>query len=188
MDDSWSVAILGAIAAWAVTGMFTFYWKRKHLRRAVAEDIVRQQQRIALQQEYLSTFSSKWLVAQKVVNIGTYYEPTDQSVFRELLSQLVQYSPGALERVILFHEAIRMVDALLTTFWTDVRRDKEQTTLLDDARVAYYTVKSDRIYAYTRALTSFNGSNLSELPHSYKVADAVDILKKLETSRKAADI
>ena len=185
MDDPWSIAILGAIAAWAFTGTLTFFWKRYYLRRAVAEDIQRQQQRIARQEEYLYAFSRRWFVADKVFQIGTYYERVDQSVYRELMAQMVQFSPGSLEKVILFHEAIRTVDSMLANLWIDVVRDKDQKRVLDQARVDYYSAKASRIYAYIGLLTTF-GDSLCELPESYDVDSAVDMLGRVEKLYGAA--
>lgn len=177
--DSMEVTVIGGVIAWAITGVVTFAWKSFYVRRAITNDIRRQQQRMVELHTYIFTFARKWLVPNGVIETSTYYAKTEQVVYTELMSELLKHSPQSLERVITFNEAVRTVDVLFSNFCTDIAADVVAERPLTEERIKYYLYKIARIWAYTDRLTSFDGS-LKNLPSSYDEVDASEMLRRVE--------
>ena len=179
--DEVTVAVIGAVLTWAVTGVVTFTWKWFHVRRAIESDIRRQQQQMMDIQKYLFTFARKDLVAGQLITTSARYEKCDRSLFIALTPELAKHSPRSLEKVAAFYEAVRVADALFDNFWRDVNKDKDAKTVLSTARIRFYLDKIGRIFGYTQPMTSVTG-RIGSLPRTYHEVEPGEMLRRVQAS------
>jgi hypothetical protein len=176
-----TVAVIGAILTWAVTGIVTFTWKWYYVRRAIESDICRQKQQMIDVQKYLFSFARKLLVPGAIIETSAHYEKCDRTLYAALIPELAKHSPRSLEGVTAFYEAVRVVDALFANFWIDVDKDKDAKTVLSTERIGYYLDKIARMLGYTQPMMSIDGT-IGNLPRTYHEVDPTEMLRRVQGS------
>lgn len=179
--DPLTLAVVSTVVAWSITGVATFTWRAYYTRRAIENDIRRHQARMVDLHEYLFVFARKWLKTGEIIETSAYYDRGDHSLYTALVPEIVKLSPVSLERITLFHEAVRTVDALVANFWCDISKDKERKTPLTTERVQYYLTKIGRIIGYTDTLVGFDGS-IPQLPAEYNEVSSAEVFRRIEAA------
>jgi hypothetical protein len=181
-SEALGVGILVAVIGWALKSLIGLYLRRKALKGALLIDI---QSRISVwnsNKAFLDRLVDADIKPADKVPYTAFYQPSKESLFTALLSELMSHLPYQFPHISKIYGAFNEVEELLIGFFRDITKWKENSHVLSEADIRYLRAKRDRISSYVAIFNKAEIRKLSDLPKDYRGIHGTEVVTGTITS------
>jgi len=166
--ESLAVGVLVALLVWLVKSGVGWLVRRRAIDEAILLDI---QSRIDFwdtNKSFLDRLMDSDLRAGHPVPYTALFQPSDDTLFKALLSEIIVYLPDKFAKISKIYTAFSEAEDLLSGVLRDLSIWKEKVHILDESDVKYLKAKRDRVGSYVSIFDKKPITKLSDLPNDYR--------------------
>lgn len=174
--ESLAVGILVALIVWLVQSVVGWVLRRRAISEAIVLDIQSRIDSWATNKLFLDRLMDSDLRVGKTVPYTALFQPSNDTLFKALLSEIIVHLPDQFARISKMYGAFREAEELLAGILRDITIWKEKAHVLDDSDIKYLKAKRDRIASYVSIFGKRPIGKLRDLPNDYRGIQGTEVI------------
>lgn len=168
VSESLAVGILVALVVWLVKSGVGWILRRRAINEAIMLDVCSRIEMWSTNKQFLDRLMDSDLSAGHEVPYTALFQPTKDTLFNSLLSEIIVYLPDQFAKISKVYAAFSEAEDLLFGILRDLTIWKEKTHILDESDIKYLKAKRDRVGSYLSIFNRRPIRSLGDLPNDYR--------------------
>lgn len=174
--ESLAVGVSIALVVWIVKSVVGWILRRRAVNGAILLDIQSRIEMWTTNMQFLDRLMDSDLLVGQEVPYTALFQPSKDSLFKSLLSEIIVYLPDKFAKVSKVYVAFREAEDLLLGILSDLTIWKEKHHKLDDSDIKYLKAKRDRVGSYVSVFNKKSIKTLRDLPVDYRGIHGTEII------------
>lgn len=166
--QSLAVGVLVALIVWIVKSGVGWILRRRAINEAILLDIRSRIEMWSTNKQFLDRLMDSDLSTGHKVPYSALFQPSKDTLFNALLSELIVYLPDQFAKISKIYAAFGEAEDLLFGILRDLTIWKEKSHIVDESDVKYLKSKRDRINSYVSIFSKQPIHSLCDLPSDYR--------------------
>lgn len=174
--ESLAVGILVALVVWLIKSGVGWILRRRAINEAIMLDVRSRIEMWSTNKQFLDSLMDSDLRAGHEVPYTALFQPSKDTLFNSLLSEIIVYLPDKFAKISKVYAAFSEAEDLLFGILRDLTIWKEKQHILDKSDIKYLKAKRDRICSYVLIFNRRPIRSLRDLPNDYRGIQGTEVI------------